>query len=209
MSKFYHPSARPVSRNSLLRGDFFAPAPDMRGITPVDHDLDCRFASITFIGTEMLRFIWRRRRPVDDQGIQNHFQLSDIMPIGPGDDEGEWGATLFHQHLAFAAVFFPGPSGSDPPPPVPRGLWSWRCQYSATTRKCPPCHHIQPTRRATGPEIPRPVPTGESRHGWNWGFHRPLWGEPSIGSPCGEHTQDLQIPGDNRAAFCRRLFSGY
>ena len=116
---------------------------------------------------------------------------------------------LFYQQMASASFSSPCPSGSDQLPPEPKVLWSWHYQYSAITRICPPFHHIPPTRLATWPEIPRPFPTGESRHGRNWGYHRPLWGEPSIGSRCGEHKQYLQIPCDNPTVFCHRPFSGY
>ena len=128
----------------------------------------------------MLGLICCRLWPFNDNVIQNDFQLSYIMPIRPGYDERERDATLFHQQMTFASFFSPYPSGSDQPSPGPKALCSWRYQYFAITRICPPFHHIPPTRLAIWPEIPRPFPTGESRHGWNWGYHTPLWGEPSI-----------------------------
>jgi hypothetical protein len=131
------------------------------------------------------------------------------MPIRPGDDDRQRDAMLFHQQMAFASFFSPGPSDSDQPLPEPRVLWSWHYQCSARTRICPPFHHIPPTRLATWPGIPQPFPTGESRHERNWGCHISLWGEPSIDSRCGEHKQCLQILGDNSTAFGRHLFSGY
>jgi hypothetical protein len=131
------------------------------------------------------------------------------MPIRPRYDDRERDATLFYQQMAFVSFFFPYPSGSEQPPPVPKVLWSWRYQYSARPRICPPLHHIPATRLATWPEIPRLFPTDESRHRWNWGYHKLLWGEPSIGNRCKEHKQYLQILCDKPKAFCRRLFSGY
>jgi hypothetical protein len=116
---------------------------------------------------------------------------------------------LFHPQMAFASCFSPCPSGLDQQPPEPKVLWSWHCQYSAITRICPPFHHIPLTRLATSRGILRPVPTGESKHEWNWGYHIPLSGGPSIGCRCGEHKQFLPRPCDNPAAFCRRRFSGY
>jgi hypothetical protein len=191
-----------------FRLDFLAAAPYMRDIVPLDYALVSRFTVIAFAGAKMLRLVCRWLWSLNDNVIQYCFQLSYIMPISPGDDDRQRDATLFYQHMAFASFFSPCPSGSDQPPPEPKVLWSWHYQYSAITRICPPCHHIPPTRLATWPEIPRPFPTGESRHGRNWGYRIPLWGEPSIGSRCGEHTQYLQIPCDSPTAFCRRPFSG-
>jgi len=209
MADFYDPSACTVAGNSFFRLDFLAAAPYMRDIVPVDYALVCRFTVIAFVGAKMLELVRRWLWSLNDNVIQYGFQLSYIMPIRPGDDDRQRDAMLFHQQMAFASFFSPGPSGSDQPPPEPKALWSWRYQYFATTRICPPFHHIPPTRPARWPEIPRTFPTAESRHGWNWGYHISLWEEPSIDSRCGEHKQYLQIPYDNPAAFCRRLFSGY
>ena len=145
----------------------------------------------------------------NDNVIQYGFQLSYIVPIRPGDDDRQRDATLFHQQMAFASFFSPGPSGSDQQLPEPEVLWSLHYQYSAKTRICPPFHHIPPARLATWPGRPQPFPTVESRHERNWGCHTSLLGGPSIGSRCGEHKQFLQIPCDNPTAFCRHLFSGY
>ena len=209
MTYFYDPATSAVTGNGFFRLDFFTTAPDVRNISPLNYDLHCIFAIIGFVGAEMMGLIRCRFRPFNDNGIQNDFQLSYIMPICPGYDERERDATLFHQQMTFASFFFPYPSGSDQPSPGPKALCSWRHQYFAITRICPPFHRIPPTRLAIRPKIPRPFPTGESRHGWNWGYHTPLWGEPSIEPRCAEHKQYLQIPCDNPKAFCHRLFSGY
>jgi len=209
MTNFYNPSTCTVTGNDFFRLDFLATAPDMRDIIPVDYALVCRFTVIAFVGAEMLKLVCCWLWSLNDNAIQYGFQLSYIVPIRPGDDDRQRDATLFHQQMAFASFFSPGPSGSDQPPPEPKVLWSWHYRYSAITRICPPFHYIPPTRLATWPGIPQPFPTGESRHERNWGCHIPLWGGPSIGSRCGEHKQYLQIPCDNPTAFCRRLFSGY
>jgi hypothetical protein len=135
--------------------------------------------------------------------------LGDIMAMSSGDDEGQRDAMAFHQQMALASFFFPGPSDSDQPPPVPKALWSWRYQYFAMTRIYLPFHCIPPTRLAIWPETLQPVPRGESKHESNWNYQIALWEEPSIDSRCGEHKQYLQILCDNQAAFCRYLFSGY
>jgi hypothetical protein len=209
MANFYDPSACTVAGNGFFRLNFLAAAPDVRDIFPVDYALVCRLTVIAFVGAKVLKLVCVRLWSFNDNVIQDDFQLSYIMPIRPGDDDRERDATLFHQQMAFASFFSPGPSGSDQPPLVPKALWSWHYQYFATTRICPPFHRIPPSRLARWPEIPRPFPTAESRYGRNWGYRIPLWGEPSIGSRCGEHKQYLQIPGDNPTAFCRHLFSGY
>jgi hypothetical protein len=209
MTDFYNPSTCTEAGNALFRLDFLATASDMRDILPVDYALACRFTVIAFVGAEMLEHVCCWLWSLNDNAIQYGFQLSYIMPIRPGDDDRQRDAMLFHQQMAFASFFSPGPSGSDQQLPEPKVLWSWHCQCSARTRICPPFHHIPPARLATWPGIPRPFPTDESRHARNWNYHTPLWGEPSIDSRCGEHKQYLQIPYDNSTAFCRRLFSGY
>jgi hypothetical protein len=180
----------------------------MRGIVPVHYALVCSLTLIAFVSAKVLRLVCCRLWPFNDNAIQDDFQLSYIMPIRPGDDDRERDAKLFHQHMAFASFFSPGPSGSDQPPLEPRGLWSWHYRYSAMTRICPPCHHTPPTRPATWRGIPRLFPTGENRRERNWGYHIPLWEGPSIDSRCGEHKQYLQKLCGNPTAFCRRLFSG-
>ena len=209
MANLYDPTTSAVAGNGFFRLDFFAAAPDVRDIAPVDYALACRFAIIAFVGAKMMGLIRCRLWSFNDNIIQDDFQLSYIVPIRPGDDDRERDATLFHQQMAFASFFFPYPSGSDQPPPVPKALWSWRYQYFANAMICLPFHRIPPTRLAIWPEIPQPFPTGESKHGWNWGCHTALWGALSIGNRCGEHKQFLQIPGDNLTAFCHHLFSGY
>ena len=164
------------SRERFFRLDFLAAAPYMRDIVPVDYALVCRFTVIAFVGAKMLKLVCRWLWSLNDNVIQYGFQLSYIMPISPGYDDRQRDAMLFYQQMAFASFFFPCPSGSDQPPPEPKVLWSWHYQYSAITRRCPPFHHIPPTRLATWPEIPRPFPIGESRHGRNWGCHI-LFGE--------------------------------
>ncbi len=131
------------------------------------------------------------------------------MPICPGNDDGQRDAMAFHQQMAFASFFSPYPPDSAQPPPVPKELWLRRYQYFAMTRICLPFRRIPPTRHARWREIPRPFPTGESRHGWNWDCHIFLWGRPSIGNRYGERRQYLQIPCDNLTVFCHHPVYGY
>ena len=169
MTNFYDPAAGTVTGDSFFRLDFLAAAPDMRDIIPVNYALVGRFTVIAFVGAKVLRLACFRLWSFNDNAIQDDFQLSYVMSIRPGDDDRERDAMLFHQQMAFASFFSPGPSDSDQPPLAPKALWSWRYQYFATTRICPPCHRIPPIRLARWPERPRPFPTAESRHGRNWG----------------------------------------
>jgi len=209
MANFYNPSACTVTRNGFFRLDFLATAPNMRDIIPVDYALMCRFTVIAFVGAKMLKIVCCWLWSLNNNVIQHVFQLSYIMSIRPGDDDRQRDAILFHQQMAFASFFSPGPSGSDQPPPEPKVLWSWHYRYSARTRICPPFRRTLLTRLATWPGIPRPFPTGESRHERNWGYRIPLSGGPSIGSQSEEHKQFLQILSGNPTASCRRRFSGY
>jgi len=189
MTNLYNPAASTITGNGLFRLDFLATAPDVGNIIPVNYTLVRRLTIIAFVAAKVLRLLCRRLWSLNDSAIQDDFQLSYVVPIRPGYDDRQRDATLFHQQMAFASFFFPGPSGSDQPPLVPEVLWSWRYQDFATTRICPPFHHIQPTRLATWPEKLRPFPTAENRHGRNWDCRKPLSEELSIVCQCEEHRQ--------------------
>ena len=125
MTNFYNPSTCTVAGNDSFRLDFLAAAPDVGDIIPVDYALVCRFAVIAFVGAKMLKLVCCWLWSLHDNAVQYVFQLSYIMSIRPGDDDRQRDAMLFHQQMAFASFFSPGPSGSDQLPPEPKALWSW------------------------------------------------------------------------------------
>ena len=49
----------------------------------------------------------------NDDGIEHCGELTDVMPIGPGDDQRQRDAMAVHQEMTLASLFFPGLSGSD------------------------------------------------------------------------------------------------
>ncbi len=109
MTYFYDPATSTVNGNGFFRLDFFTTAPDVWNISPLKYDMHCIFAIIGFVRAEMMGLIRCRFRPFNDNGIQNEFQLSYIMPICPCYDERERDGALFYQHITFASYFFPYP----------------------------------------------------------------------------------------------------
>jgi hypothetical protein len=55
-------------------------------------------------------------RKGDDDGIEHCGELTDIMSMGPGDDQRQRDATRVHQEMTLASSFSPGLSDSDPLP---------------------------------------------------------------------------------------------
>ncbi len=55
-------------------------------------------------------------RKSDDDGIEHCGKLTDIMSMGPGDDQRQRDATCVHQEMTLASFFSPGLSDSDPLP---------------------------------------------------------------------------------------------
>ena len=154
MTNFYNPAAGTIAGDSFFRLDFLATAPDMGDIIPFDYALVCRFAVIAFVGAEMLKLVCCWLWSLHDNAIQDGFQLCYIMSIRPGDDDRQRDAMLFHQQMAFASFFFPGPSGSDQPPPEPKVLWSWHYRHSAMTSHHDDGGHLRPLDTGGGEEGP-------------------------------------------------------
>ena len=53
----------------------------------------------------------------NDDCIKHRSELTDVMSIGPGDDQRQRDAMGVHQDMTLASLFFPGLSGSDRPFP--------------------------------------------------------------------------------------------
>ena len=67
-----------------------------------------RIAVVTFIRIqESLPAFWR----IDDEGIEHGRELTEIMSMGPGNDQRQRDATSVHQDVPLASLFFPDPSG--------------------------------------------------------------------------------------------------
>ena len=56
----------------------------------------------------------RSLRAGNDDCIEHGNELSDVMSMGPGDDQRQRDATCVHQEMALASFFSPGLSDSDP-----------------------------------------------------------------------------------------------
>ncbi len=63
-----------------------------------------RIAIITFIRIqESLPAFWK----IDDEGIEHGRELTEIMSMGPGNDQRQRDATSVHQDVPLASFFFP------------------------------------------------------------------------------------------------------
>ena len=61
-------------------------------------------------------------REGDDDCIEHCGELSDIMSMGPGNDQPQRDAMSVHEEVSLASLFSPGLSGSDRSLPEPEGL---------------------------------------------------------------------------------------
>ena len=99
MTGFHDPSPRPKTRSLLLCAHVLTARPDMGRVVAIQHGLTGRFTGVGVVGTKVLRLFLGHFGPLDHQGIQDRFQLTHIMTIGPGYDEGKRDAMLFHEQL--------------------------------------------------------------------------------------------------------------
>ena len=197
----HYPAAAAISGNSFLGLGLHAFGNDAGQILSRQHTVMGTFAEITFIRIQSHGRFPGALGSLQHYGIQDCIYLGDIMPLRPGDDEGQRDTMPVYQHVAFAAVFPPDRWGWAPPPLGPMGLWLWQNQCSARTRRCLPSHRIPLSRHARWPKRLPPAPTSENRHALNWDCQTSPWARPSTGSRCGEHTQFPQKPGDSPRAF--------
>ena len=170
----------------------------MRNVSSVSHFLLRRLSGVAFIHAKVLWFPGGRFGPLHDDGVQRCPQQLHVMPIGPGDDKRERGATTVHQQAALGPLFFPDLSGCFPPPLVPVGLYPASHPSSATPTQSLPSRHILPVPLATTAQRILPPATVENAYGSHWRC-RKLWARPSIGNLCATHTR---WPRRDRAAQC-------
>ncbi len=81
----------------------------VQNITAREDLLLSRFAGVAFVHTQILRFCSRRLRPGNHDRVQSLSQQFDVVPIGPGHDKRERGATTVHEQAALGPFFFPDP----------------------------------------------------------------------------------------------------
>ena len=160
----------------------------MRDITPLPHLLLRRLARIAFIHTEILRSPFRRPRTAHHDRIERLFQKLHVVPVGPGDDKRERGATAVHQQTALGAFFSPDLLGYFPLPLAPKGPCPGFRPGFATPKQSPPSRRTLPGRRATGVQRILAAATAGSTDELNWRC-RSFWAEPSIGNRYAAHTR--------------------
>jgi len=91
----------------LLLLDFLTSLFYLRDVIAIFDSLLCWFAGVALVSTKMLNRVWA----LDDDLIEHKFKLAHIVPVCSCYDYRQRDATLVHQDMAFASVFFPGQSG--------------------------------------------------------------------------------------------------
>ena len=161
---------------------------NMRRIAPGAHLLLGHSAPVAFVHAEVLRLTLGRLGPPNHDRVQRLGQKLHVVPIGPGDDKGERGATAVHQQTALGPFFSPGRSGCFRPLLAPKELCLACRPGFAIPKRCLPSRRTPPTPPATSARKPLAAATLGSGDEWRWRC-RNSWAEPSIGSRCAEHTR--------------------
>ena len=112
--RFHDPTSilRRTSASALLSCDSW-------GVTPSADLLANRFPVISLIRIQEPLSSLRKG---DDDGIEHCGELTDVMSMGPGDDQRQRDATAVHQKMTLASLFSPGLSDSDRLLPVREAL---------------------------------------------------------------------------------------
>ena len=100
----------------LLRRLLVSARPHVGHVAIRPDDLLGRFASVSGVGTEVLfgQFPIFVRPWAEDTGVEQRWQLADIVPMGAGHDERQRDATGVYLQMSFASFFFPRSVGLGP-----------------------------------------------------------------------------------------------
>ncbi len=105
MGRFHNPASvlrRTPSSSSAV------PSWDPCYVAPYTDLFASRIAIITLIRIQESFSAFRK---IDDEGIEHGGELTEIMSMGPGNDQRQRDATSVHQDVPLASLFFPGLSG--------------------------------------------------------------------------------------------------
>lgn len=186
MRPLHHPTARSTSGFEACPRRAFPG--HVRDVAPLPHLLLRGFTRIAFIHTEILRSPFRRLRAAHHDRIQRLCQKLHVVPIGPGDDKRERGATAVHQQTALGSFFSPYLSGYFPRPLAPKGPCPGYRPGFAIPKQSPPSRRTPPDRRATNAQTILAAATSGSTGGLRW-HCRNFWAGPSIGNRCAARTR--------------------
>lgn len=197
MAGFYYPSSGTMVRVCGLVGPLLTSGSDVDTIASFRNSHPCTREVIPFVGTKILLHSRAHIGTPDNNAVEKHLQLRNIMPIRPGYDEGQRDATLVYENVTLCSHFFPGPWGLARRTRVPAGLSPLRSPRSATPRQFPPSRRTRPTLLSTKREKNlRPAISGNKR-GQNSDYRNVPLEAPSTG-----------IQSVVRKGCLQRLFSG-
>ena len=107
MGHFHHPTS--ILQRSPS-SPFAVPSWDPWCVAPYTDLFASRIAIVPFIRIQESFSAFGK---IDDEGIEHSGELTEIMSMGPGNDQRQRDATSVHQDVPFASLFFPGPWGWD------------------------------------------------------------------------------------------------
>lgn len=105
MGRFHNPA--PVLQRTSS-SSFAIPSRDAWRVASYADLLASRIAVITLIRIQVPFSAFRK---IDDEGIEHGGDLTEVMSMGPGDDQRQRDATSVYQDMSLASLFFPGLSG--------------------------------------------------------------------------------------------------
>ena len=203
MAGFHNPSSRAVTWIRRFFLPLLTARSDVRSIAPVFHRRT-RLATVkALVSTQVLRLFRCGLWASHHNTVQNHLHLSDVMTVGPRDDDGERGTSAVHQDMSLGPFFSPDLSDWLRRTPLREGLCSLHHPYFASPRQSPATRHNPSNRPAREPGRTRLGPTPGSSGGWRWHNRIALVGEPSTDNLSVAHTQCLQKPAGMATACAR------
>lgn len=184
------PLDNPAPSSSLgsVAGLGGSPRGHVRNIAALPHLLVCGFARVALVHAEVLGTALCRLRPWNHDRVQCLCQQLHVVPIGPGDDKRERGATAVHQQAALGPFFSPDLSGYFPPPLGPKGPCPESRPNFAIPRQSLPSRRTPPVPHATN-ERKSPLAATAGNDGESRWRCRNSWATPSTDNRCAARTR--------------------
>src|SRR6266567_899581 len=157
-------------------------------IATLPHLLFSSFARISLVHAQVLGSALCRLRPWHHNRVQRLGQQFHVVPVRPGDDKRQRGATAVHQQTALRPFFSPDLLGCFPPPLVPKELCPGYHPSFATPKQSLPSRHTPPSPHATSEQRIPPAATVGNNGELRW-HCRNSWATPSTDSRCAARTR--------------------
>jgi len=112
LAKAVEPAVRRLHDPASVRRRSAAPGlallPDAGVVAPRGDGIERRLAGVPTVAKQ----VHATRAPRSaHEGVEERLELSDIIPVGPGDADRQRDPTPVDQDVPLASIFSPGPSG--------------------------------------------------------------------------------------------------